>query len=433
MMKVAFGKIFVLEWLKLMLSVMLAFALMSCDRAPTSTTVGGNGKVRLVLAVSVNPKDRASYQAAVRDFRTAHPEIEVDVMEVAGDIYQKMLIMMAARNAPDLMWMGQGFSGMVDRGVFLDVTDRVKRDLDTTIYAPQALEWYQHDGRQYGVAFGLDLRLICYNKALFDEAKVSYPQNGWTYDQFLQAAKALTIDRDGDGRIDQYGFEGDLDLSLFNAKVISEEGKGALCNSPEMIDFLQTNVDLSEIHKVSPRGQQTANEQLKDPVTTFRQGKTAMMTMATWNLPELQDRCAEMRWDVVSNPAVRQNGHWGSSQAIVISADTRFPEQSWMLAKVFLHKDFQMGKFPVILPSNIEAQKELAGRLRGKAPSVESMIIASRSLYRMPRVPRMRELMQFWLDATESVWALKLTPQQAMDRAFGQINRAMAMHRENAI
>ena len=111
------------------LTILLAIAVIGCDRKPSES----GDKVRLVLAVSVNPKDRASYQAAVRDFRAAHPDIEVEVMEVAGDIYQKMLIMMAARNAPDLMWMGQGFSGMVDRGVFLDVTDRVKRDLDQSL------------------------------------------------------------------------------------------------------------------------------------------------------------------------------------------------------------------------------------------------------------------------------------------------------------
>jgi multiple sugar transport system substrate-binding protein len=411
-------------------AVIAVTLLLGCGHEPVET----DARVHLVLAVSVNARDRPSYQAAVKKFRAAHPHIDVRIMEVAGNFYQKMLVMMAARNAPDLMWMGQGFQALAARGVFLDVTDRVARDIKADEFAPEAIEWYRYNDRQYGVAFGLDLRLICYNKALFDEAGLPYPSDGWTFDDFLRTAKALTLDRDGDGRIDQYGFEGDLDLSLFNAKVISEEGKGALCNSPEMIDFLQTNVDLAEKYNISPGGRQMVNEALKDPVTTFRQGRTAMMTMATWNMPELQDRCTDMRWDVVSNPRVRRDGHWASCQAIVISKDTRHPDEAWLLAKEFLDKDFQAAKFPVILPSSYAAQRELAETTRGKAPSVASMVVASHSLQRMPRVANMHELMQFWLDATDSVFTLRATPAQAMRRAEAEINRAIAMHqREDAL
>jgi multiple sugar transport system substrate-binding protein len=404
-------------------SMALAVILLGCGREP----VESDARVRLVLAVSVNARDRPSYQAAVAAFRAAHPNIEVQIMEIPGNFYQKMLVMMAARNAPDLMWMGQGFQALAARGVFLDVTDRVAADIKADEFAPEALEWYRYNDRQYGVAFGLDLRLICYNKALFDEAGLPYPTDGWTLDDFIRTARALTLDRDSDGRIDQYGFEGDLDISLFNAKVISEQGKGALCNSPEMMDFLQTNVDLAEKYRVSPHGRQMVNEALRDPVTVFRQGHTAMMTMATWNMPELQDRCANMRWDVVSNPIVRRHGHWGSCQAIVISKDTNHPDEAWLLAKQFLAKDFQIGKFPVILPSSLAAQRELAASTHGKPPSVASMIVASHALQRMPRVANMHELMQFWLDATDSVWTLRATPAGAMRRAEAEINRAIAM------
>src|SRR5207244_1868834 len=106
-------------------SLALVSLVLGCDRAAS----GKDNKAHLVLAVSVNASDRPSYQADVREFRAAHPEIEVEILEVAGNIYQKMLVMIAARNSPDLMWMGQGFTALADRGVFLDVTDRVARDI----------------------------------------------------------------------------------------------------------------------------------------------------------------------------------------------------------------------------------------------------------------------------------------------------------------
>jgi multiple sugar transport system substrate-binding protein len=411
----------------LLCAALLAVVAAGCDRGPATK----KGRVKLILAVSVNARDRPSYQQAVREFTAVHPEIQVEIMEVAGNFYQKMLVMMAARNAPDLMWMGQGFYSLVDRGVFLDITDRVARDIKKEDFAPEALEWYRFNNRQYGIAFGLDLRLICYNKALFDKAGVPYPREGWTFDEFLRTARALTLDFDGDGKIDQYGFEGDLDKSLFGAKIVSADGTRAACDSPEMIEFLQTNLDLAEKHHVSPHGRQMVNEAMIDPVAEFRQGRKAMMTMATWNMPEIQDRCADMQWNVVSNPLVRQNGHWGSSQAIVISSETRYPDEAWLLAQKFLEKDFQVRKYPVIVPAAIAAQKELEVTMRDQAPNVASMVIASHSLYRTPRIPHVLEYQQFWLDATESVWNLRLTPEAAMRRASADINRAMAMNQEN--
>ena len=42
--------------------------------------------------------------------------------------------------------------------------------------------------------------VVYYNRALFDAARLSYPAAGWTWDDFLQTARALTRDMDGDGQ-----------------------------------------------------------------------------------------------------------------------------------------------------------------------------------------------------------------------------------------
>ena len=409
-------------------TIAICLGVTGCDRE----AAGGDGKVRLVLAVSVGARERESYQTAVRDFEARHPDIDVEIMEIPGNFYQKVLVMIAGRNAPDLMWMGQGFQEFAARGVFLDVTDRVARDIDVAEFAPEAIDWYRFDNRQYGVAFGLDMRFIAYNKALFDAAGVSYPKNHWTYDQFLDAARKLTRDTDGDGRIDQYGFEGVLDVSAFNARVVDDEGTRALCDSPEMIDYLQTNLDLAEKHRVMPRGRQMVNEAFEDLVSTFRQGRVAMMTMATWNLADLQQRCADMRWDIVTDPVVRKAGHWASSQSIVISADTRHPDEAWLLCQAFLARDFQKSIVPRVLPSNLQVQRELVAEQTDAPPTYATLVEVSRSLHRMARVANLNELMRFWFDACDSVWTLRDTPQSAMQRAAREINHTLQMRREQA-
>lgn len=37
-----------------------------------------------------------------------------------------------------------------------------------------------------------DARTIFYNKAIFDEAGVEYPEESWTHEEFIEAARKLT-------------------------------------------------------------------------------------------------------------------------------------------------------------------------------------------------------------------------------------------------
>src|SRR2546422_2434773 len=47
--------------------------------------------------------------------------------------------------------------------------------------------------------------MVVYNRDLLDRAAIPYPTDDWTWDDFLRTAQLLTRDRDGDGRIDQWG------------------------------------------------------------------------------------------------------------------------------------------------------------------------------------------------------------------------------------
>ena len=182
--------------------------------------------------------------------------------------------MIAAKNAPDLMWMGQSFAEFAVRGVFLDLSDRIATDVDAGEYLPQALSWYRIGDRQYGIPFGIDMNFIAYNRALFDAAGVDYPTDDWDYDDFLDKAKALTVDADGDGVPEQYGFRGSLESTAFGAAVISSDGEEPLCNSPEMIRYHRVMLELAEKWGVSPLPENSDAQSL-DTYTYFRRGRAA--------------------------------------------------------------------------------------------------------------------------------------------------------------
>lgn len=387
----------------------------------------GEGRVRLVMVTPGMRDVKARYDAAVARFEKDHPDIDVELISISGNYYDKVLLMIAGRNAPDLMWMGQGFVEFAERGALMDITQRVARDVDTSKLPPLLLKWYQRNGKQYGVPFGIDTQFIIYNKELFDEAGLAYPRDGWDYADFLDKARRLTRDRDGDGRADQFGFSGELDFNTFGAEIISADAKQALCNSGAMFEYLRVNRDLIHKEKVSLPGKGGGDSTLDESLSLFRQKRAAMMLMFTWDLPFMRKRLADMKWGMVTNPKVRARGQWASSQAMVISADTKHPEESWALAQTFFGEEFQRAMSDMMLPTDQDLAAKLAAA-EGEPKVLEVLAQGTPYLRSLPRVPNMTELLQFWYDARDSVRAGLSTPEEAMLRAEKQINRAIRKH-----
>jgi multiple sugar transport system substrate-binding protein len=408
------------SWFCALLIAML-FSVGSCERQADN-----DGRVHLVMATPAGLADRPHYEDAVREFGKDHPNIDVEILEIPGNYYQKLLVMIAGGNAPDLMWMGQGFGEFARREAFLDVSEQIARDVDLSQFNAQACGWYRLGGKQYAVPFGLDLKFMVYNKKLFDEAGLPYPTDDWTYDDFLDKAKKLTRDTNGDGIIDTYGFRGELDVALFDAQFVSDDGLRATCDSPGMLKYLQTNYDLAAVHGVAPAGKQMRNESIaEDLVSLFQQESAAIMQVATWNVPFLFQRCKDMRWALVTNPKVVTRAHWASSQAMMISSDTRHPDEAWAMARMFLADGFQRAAADRIVPTKRAIAEEALLRDELKPYHAEAMLLASDSMEPFPRVANLAEIQKLWTDACESVWMGRATPAEAAARAQRDISRTI--------
>jgi multiple sugar transport system substrate-binding protein len=412
----------------LIVTLVVLRRLWSLSNGAAATIGNHSSNVRLVLALNSDARAREVFRTAVAEFTAAHPWISVQLLEIPGDYYQKLLVMIAGKTAPDLMWMGEPFVEFADRGVFLNVTKNVQKEINPARFVPEALNWYRLGDCQYGIAYGFDLRFIIYNKQLFDAAGVPYPHDGWTYADFLDKARKLTL-TDSSGHIIQFGFRGSLDPSLFGASILDTDSAHANCDSPAMLDYLRTNLDLAEKYHVAPHGKEMPNEAFEDPVSIFRQGRTAMMVMATWNLPFLQHQCVDMDWDVSTNPMVRCEGHWASSEAILISSETKHPQEAWLLYKTFLDVKFQHEMAGIVVPSNVDAAAIWVGTNQYKPTRLDALVEATKSMHRSPQIADLREVMRIFFDSCESVWSCRSTPTAAMARAQSQINDTISEHR----
>jgi multiple sugar transport system substrate-binding protein len=101
-----------------------------------------------------------------------------------------------------------------------------------------------------------DMTVMFYNKDLFDKYHLAYPTNNWTMKDVVKAAKVLSVDLDGDGKLDQWGFSPSSFQNYVirnGGSVYSEDGTKCLLDQPIAIEGIQKMVDLTVKYKVVPR------------------------------------------------------------------------------------------------------------------------------------------------------------------------------------
>lgn len=164
--------------------------------------------VTLKYWCATNPEEITLATELVAVWNASHPDIQVNLSPIpAGQSSEEVLLAaIAAGTTPDLcsnIWPGVlpeyiDAKGLMDLGRFPDaeafLAERIPPDLLTT--------FRYKDGHFYQVPWKANPILIYYNKKLFREAGLTSEPR--TYSEYMNTARRLTIDRDGDGQPDQW-------------------------------------------------------------------------------------------------------------------------------------------------------------------------------------------------------------------------------------
>jgi multiple sugar transport system substrate-binding protein len=184
---------------------------------------------------------------------------------IAGrDYYTRILTQIAADRAPDVMNIGDdAVPSFAERGAFLPL-DECLADIgfDTSVYLPGLLDPGIVDGQLYFLPKDYSTLAVYYNKTIFDEAGVAYPEDGWTWDDLLSTAQALTQDTNGDGEADIWGIQLPANwttgfeywVAAAGGSLISEDGTSYVgyMDSPEAIRAATFYRDLYNTYQVAP-------------------------------------------------------------------------------------------------------------------------------------------------------------------------------------
>ncbi len=241
------------------------------------------------------------WKEIIAAFHQAHPDVRVQQEYIVGFRYEtKIQQQIVSGDAPDvMMFQDEPFPTFAPRGfadltAFLDAPDEpidLHRD-----YFDTAVESFLLEGRPYGIPlFGGDV-LIVWNKRCFARAdryhdrRIRRPWDDWTVKDFLDIARELTIDEDGDGRIDQFGFmlPGWVYYLPFiwsyGAEVLDETRTQWRLTGPAAVEVFELYRRMRWVDRLCPTPVEQS-EMLTD--TAFFTGRIAMCVNGPWLQPFL--------------------------------------------------------------------------------------------------------------------------------------------------
>ena len=303
----------------------------------------GTGKAEISMMMWGDPAELDVWNQIVADFKTTNPDITVKVEVSDWDSYwTKLKTLLAANTPPDIFAIDAPYYlDYQSKGTLLNLQPYIDKNskIFDGIY-PQTLEAYQTPEGYFGIPRDFQTIVLFYNKDMFDAANQPYPNADWTWEDLQAAAKALTKDNNGDGKIDQYGYTFDMwdmepgwseALWSYGGDIISADHTKTLIGSSEARQSWQLLYDMTFVDKSVP----DANTSGQYGQDLFMAGIAAMMPMGHWAVPGYSE--AGFKWDVAPMPA-GPAGRFTSvnSAGFVIANVSKQPEASWKFLEFVL-------------------------------------------------------------------------------------------------
>jgi multiple sugar transport system substrate-binding protein len=276
-------------------------------------------------------------------------EVQFELYNPPGDVYWPTLqTMAAAQNLPDVFAMSSAFlDEWAADGLVMNIQEYVDRDImpvadDYFVGAfDQARFPSKVDGDLHAFPYAFVHTVLYYNMDMFDEAGLDYPSEGWTWDDFLEAAIALTL---GD---DQYGFwfygrYAQIEPWIYqnNGRLLSAD-KTRFEPDDNAIEALEFLVSLVEEYGVAPEPADMEGIRQQD---VFPLGLAAMWVDGSWNINNNRTQIGDgdTRWGLAPiprGPNWVEDTAFGWPDLLAVSPFSPHPDEAWELVRCITGPD----------------------------------------------------------------------------------------------
>jgi multiple sugar transport system substrate-binding protein len=273
-----------------------------------------------------------------------------------NSFWTKLTTEAASGNAPCIIGL-QGQRAPQFGNLLVPLDDYMsKADVKADDYVPSITKGLQFEGKQVALPYDVGPLVMFYNKDAFKAAGLKEPATGWTTDEFMADAKALT-------QPPKYGFWAQSDISALMPWVLSSSGKSALnadgkldVDNPEWHASAQWYTDLVSKEKVSPQIP-SANSSTAS-ADQFLAGNAYMRLDGPWDLINAREQ-AKFKVGIAPMPA-GPNGSktWSDGSGFGVTKDCKNPDEAFQAISVMVGSEAEkyLGDAGRAYPALISAQ-----------------------------------------------------------------------------
>jgi len=318
-----------------------------------ASTDGRKEKIVLRMATwETGESSKSVFEIAKKSFEAKHPHVTVKIEETQYDNYKtKLQTLIAAGDAPDILQVGEGdFNGYMRKGIVADLAPFASgsNPVDLNDITPSILEVLDVDGKIPVIPIGAATFAVFYNKALFDEAKLPYPTDDWTWEEFADIAAKLT--KTENGKTVQYGTT--MPTGANNVEILAmgngggfvtgdgQQAKGAL-DSEQTVEAVEW---LARLFK-SKAAPSPAELSAMKGIDLFGTGKVAMSIDGNWGIASKAGN-PDLKFGVVGLPHFA-NGTKANllySSGFAMGSKTKHPQEAWDFIRELCWADTEAGK-----------------------------------------------------------------------------------------
>lgn len=438
----------------LLVIVLLSISVLSACSTTTqdsgSNAAGDNsGKDPITLRLTLwgSPSEVETFETAIARFEDQFPHITVQLEPIPTDYDTKLTTMIAGNEEPDVAMMESASLAfpLAEQDKWLNLEEFLKVD---TNFSADALvpniSYYAEPGNLIGLAPGPEIFSLYYNVDMFKEAGIEPPSakvsEAWTWDEFVEVAKKLTIDESGKNatepgfnpkKIKQYGVNGANGWwgtwSNFvysnGGDFLSEDGESFALNQPESVEALQKVADLINVHHVAPSPIQAKN--VPGTNVALQTKKVAMAIDGQWANFDLGN--TDVNYDVAPLPVMGEPVTTVVCGMFSIFKSTKYPQESWELVKALLNPDGTLELnhkglwMPALKSWYTEPElidkwtKDSPGRTPGYQDAAIEMMLNYSHQTPTGYVKNFNKIMDIVNPALDKVWLGEQSAQEALD------------------
>jgi multiple sugar transport system substrate-binding protein len=298
----------------------------------STETVADSSDEKVSITYGLWDSNQAKLIQQLADSFEAETGIHVEIQVNGWDDYWTALEAAATGGSlPDTFWMhSNNIYYYAANDQLMDLTDYINNSADINLenYPSGLNQIYSLNGKQYAIPKDYDTIGLWYNKTMFDEAGVSYPDDTWTWDDLKEAADKLTK---SDGS--QYGFlaalhnqEGYYNFVYQNGGTIVTADKKSGYDDPKTVEAMEYYFDFVR------EGLSPAITADAERAEAFQNGLVAMAMFGSWNLSGFAtNEYIAQNCDVAVLPKSNDGGQASIFNGLgnCIAVNTQHPDESW--------------------------------------------------------------------------------------------------------